>query len=56
MEWRFFADRPVEESNNLEGDAFYPGSYWKLLDPSGPVVNKSDMNAGGVRFKIQPCQ
>ena len=45
------ADRPVEESNNSAGDAFHPGSYWKLLEPSGPAVNESDMTVGGVRFR-----
>ena len=45
------ADRPVEESNNSAGDAFHPGAYWKLLEPSGPAVNEAEMTIDGVRFR-----
>ena len=45
------AARPVEESDNSAGDAFHPGAYWKLLEPSGPAVNESEMTIDGVRFR-----
>ena len=45
------SDRSVEEFNNSSGDAFHPGLYWKLLEPSGPTSNESEMTIGDVCFQ-----
>ena len=44
-------DTPTEQIENSTGDGFEAGTYWRLLEATGPPFDDSIMEVDGVLFR-----